>query len=88
MRPYAKLRGALAEIDMGQRELAIRLGKSKTYVMERMTARKPWDLSDCYTILDLFKVSQDQLAEFFPQNGGVANWLGMDSKKSGGKKCG
>ena len=71
MKAYAKLRGALAEIDMGQRELAIRLGKSKTYVMERMTAKKPWDLTDCYAIIDLVKVPNDQMFELFPRNGGI-----------------
>ncbi|MGN1304998.1 MAG: hypothetical protein ACI4YB_08175 [Oscillospiraceae bacterium] len=72
MKAYAKLRGALLERDITSADLAVMLGRSQSYVSERMTAKRYfWDLREIYTILNILGISCDRIFEFFPPNGGI-----------------
>ncbi|MCI5946625.1 MAG: helix-turn-helix domain-containing protein [Oscillospiraceae bacterium] len=81
MKAYPKLRGALSERDITSADLASMLGRSQSYVSERMTAKRYfWDLREIYTILNIIGVSYDRIFEFFPPNGGI-----VEPKKRGEK---
>lgn len=81
MKAYAKLRGALLERDITSADLAAMLGRSQSYVSERMTAKRYfWDIHEIYTILNILGISCDRIFEFFPPNGGI-----VEPKKRGEK---
>lgn len=72
MKAYAKLRGLLRERDISSADLATILGRSQSYVSERMTAKRYfWDIREIYTILAYLGISLDRIFEFFPPNGGI-----------------
>lgn len=72
MKTYAKLRGVLRERDITSAELASMLGRSQSYVSERMSAKKYfWDIREIYTILNILGISCDRIFEFFPPNAGI-----------------
>lgn len=71
MKPHAKLRGALTARDITGQYLARRLLKSGNYISERMVGRKPWNLDECYKIMDMIGAPYTELAEYFPPKGGV-----------------
>lgn len=71
MRPYAKLRGKMAEMDVTSTALANYLGRSSTYISAHMTHKYSWDVDEAYKILDLLKVPKEEIVEYFPPNGGL-----------------
>lgn len=68
-KPHAKLRGALMALDIDGAYLARRLLRCPNYVSERMTGHKPWNIDECYRILDLIGAPHSALAEYFPPGG-------------------
>ena len=71
-KPYAKLRGLLKEYDDRQAEIARKLGCGTTYRNDGMNARAVWQLDDCYTILDMFRIDHSELTTYFPAGGYAA----------------
>lgn len=71
MKPYAKLRGKMAEMDINSTALANYLGRSPTYISAHLTHKHSWDIDEAYKILDLLEVPKDQIVEYFPPNGGL-----------------
>ncbi|MCM1328402.1 MAG: DUF739 family protein [Ruminococcus sp.] len=71
MKPYAKLRGKMAEMDINSIALANYLGKSTAYISAHMTHKYAWDIDEIYAILELLKVPQEDIVEYFPPNGGL-----------------
>lgn len=83
MKAYAKLRGLLRERDLTSSDLADMLGRSQSYVSERMTAKHYyWDIREIYTILAWLGISLDRIFEFFPPNGGVTEHKRRDDKNA------
>ena len=74
MRPYAKLRGRMAELEVTGEMLANHIGRSKTYVSNRMI-RDPrgysWTVDEVYKILDFLEIPQNEIFTYFPPNGGL-----------------
>lgn len=68
-RPYAKLRGLLLEYDITQEHLARVLLLSKTSVSKRMMGHWPWQLDECYKILDMVHQPPEELHAVFPRDG-------------------
>lgn len=66
---YMKLRGLLHENDHTQLDLQPLLVRSESYITDRMTGKRSWELNDCYTILDWLNVPADQIHEYFPEGG-------------------
>lgn len=70
-RPHAMLRGAMVAADIDEQYLARKLLRGKTYVSERMMGRKPWQMDEVYTIMDLLRLPHDKLAVYFPPQKGA-----------------
>lgn len=66
---FGKLKGRIAENEMDQRCIREAIGKSQTYVTQRMTGRKPWTMDDVYTLCDLLSIPTSDIPVFFPREG-------------------
>lgn len=71
MRPYAKLRGKMAEMDINCSALANYLGRSANYISWRFNNKFPWNIDEAYKILDLLEIPKEQIVEYFPPNEGL-----------------
>ena len=66
---FKKLKGEMFANDIDQKYLCKELGKSKTYMTNRMTGRYPWCMDDVYKICDLLEITYDRISEYFPKDG-------------------
>lgn len=71
MKPYAKLRGKMAEMDVKAVDLANYLGKSRQYISQHLLGKYSWEIDIAYKILDLLEIPKEQIVEYFPPNGGL-----------------
>lgn len=71
MKPYAKLRGRMAELDVTGEALAHFLDKSRGYVSSRLSKNISWRIDEVYKILDFLEVPQSEIFTYFPPNGGL-----------------
>jgi len=62
-----KLKSRLYEEDITQIEIAERLKRSNTYVMQRMTGRRSWSVDEAYLILDMVGEPCGALIDYFPR---------------------
>ncbi len=69
MKPFAKLRGRMHEMDINSNALANFLGRSQSYVSTRMTHNSSWELDEIYKILDLLMIPPEEIFTYFPPNG-------------------
>lgn len=79
MKSYAKLRGRMAEMEVTSEDLANYIGRSKTYISNRMTHNYSWTIDEVYKILEYLELSQSEIFVYFPPNGGA-------TKRSGAKR--
>ncbi len=68
---FKKLKTEMFAQDIDQKYLCEKLGKSQTYITQRMTGKKPWTMADVYIICDLLKIPYANIAVFFPNGGRV-----------------
>ena len=66
---YRKLKGRMAENEIDQKCIREALGKSQTYITQRMTGRKPWTMDDVYILCNLLDISNGEISVFFPPKG-------------------
>ena len=71
MKSYAKLRGRMAELEATNEDLANHIGRSKTYVSNRMTRNSSWTIDEVYKILNFLELPQNEIFTYFPPNGGI-----------------
>ena len=71
MKPFAKLRGRMSEMDIDGNSIANFLGKSPCYVSNRLTMRYSWELNDIYRVMDFLKIPYAEIFTYFPPNGGL-----------------
>lgn len=69
---FCKLKGRIAENEMDQKCIREAIGKSQTYVTQRMTGRKPWTMDDVYTLCDLLNIQTSEIPLYFPREGKLA----------------
>ena len=81
MKPYAKLRGRMAELEITGEALANYLGRCKAHVSTRMNLRYSWTVDEVYKILDFLEIPVEEIFTYFPPNGGLP-------QKEVKKKCG
>jgi len=60
------LRAKMAEYDVDQKYLCKLIGRSQTYLTQRITAKKPWDITDMYTILKELNIQTKKMHKIFP----------------------
>lgn len=74
MKPYAKLRGRMAELEVTGEMLANHIGRSTTYVSNRMIRNSrgySWTVDEVYKILNFLEIPQSEIFTYFPPNGGL-----------------
>lgn len=71
MKPYAKLRGRMAELEVTSEVLANYIEKSRTYVSNRFTRSYSWSIDEVYKILDFLEIPKSEIFTYFPPNGGL-----------------
>lgn len=71
MKPYAKLRGKMAEMDINGTALAKYLGRSANYISGRFNIKASWDIEEVYKIMDFLRILHEEIFTYFPPNGGL-----------------
>lgn len=66
-RCFNKLRGRLAELDMGYPELARSINRSTSYVADRMRGVATWSIDECYAVLEAVGEPGGVINEWFPR---------------------
>ncbi len=69
IKKYAKLKGKMCEEDMKQAEICQKLGKSQTWMTNRLTGVGCFTVDDGYRILDILRVPHSEFTEYFPPGG-------------------
>ena len=67
---FLELRQALERAGYDQKLLAARIKRSESYVSCRFRGLNEWDLEDIYRIMEVLRLSQDQIPVLFPRSGG------------------
>lgn len=71
MKPYAKLRGKMAEMDVKCMALAHYIGRTANYVSKRFNNKGSWDIEEVYEIMTLLQIPHEEIFTYFPPNGGL-----------------
>lgn len=71
MKPYAKLRGKMAEMEVTGEALANFLNRSAAYVSSRLSKNISWSIDEVYKILDFLEIPMEEIFTYFPPNGGL-----------------
>lgn len=66
-RKFGHLYAAMAEVGMTIDELAQRMGKSKTYVQNRISGALCWTLRDGYKIMSIFGQPAENMLVWFTE---------------------
>lgn len=61
-----KLRALMFEMELDQKYLCQTLGKSQSYITERMTQKRPWSMDEVYTICNLLGIQHSDIPTYFP----------------------
>lgn len=61
-----KLRALMVEKEVDQKYLCEQLGKSQSYITERITQKRPWSMDEVYTICALLGIQHDEIPVYFP----------------------
>lgn len=64
-----KLKAELFANDITQQMLCKELNRSQTYMSQRMTGKRPFDMEDVYQICDLLEIPYGKIYEYFPRIG-------------------
>lgn len=71
MKPYAKLRAKMTELDISNGDVANFLNKSPSYVSYRLNNRYSWKISDAYKVLELLNLPEESISFYFPPDAGL-----------------
>lgn len=53
--------------EIEQKDLCKVLGRSQTYITQRITGRHPWTIDEIYQICDLAAIPYISITEYFPK---------------------
>lgn len=65
-KPYKRLRWELSEQDIDQSDIAARWGCSTSTVSNKLTAARPFRITEAFDLLEMLKIPQERFAEYFP----------------------
>jgi len=68
---YAKLRARIKEYGMDHEYLAKKLKMSSATLSRRMTEKRPWLITEIYTVKEILQLPKDRLHEYFPKDGKI-----------------
>lgn len=63
---YKALRWELYQQDIDVKHLARKLLRSESYVRARLKGDAPWELDECYKMMDMCRVPYSRFPEMFP----------------------
>ena len=66
---FLKLRGRLEEWGVDQRWVGHKLGKSTSYVCQRMVGKKSWTMEEAYKLCDILQIPPENILDYFPRDG-------------------
>lgn len=66
---HSYLRAKLKEYDIDEEYIGRKIMRSPSYISQRMTGKKPWQIDEAYAILDLIHIPHEQLPIYFPPKG-------------------
>ena len=66
-RKFSQLYAAMAAVGMTVEELAQRMGKSKTYVQNRLSGQISWSIRDGYKIMKIFGQPAETMLAWFTE---------------------
>lgn len=66
---FKKLKTEMYANDVDQKILCKAIGRSESYMTQRMTGRKPFNLNDVYCICRCLHIPCEKIHEYFPLNG-------------------
>ncbi len=69
MEKYKLLRSAMRDRYITVKQIAETLGTCKSYVEQRMSGARQWELSDIYAIMDMLEIPAYQMPAYFPKDG-------------------
>lgn len=67
MKKFKKLRSRIFDFEFLQEDLAKRLGKSTTYLKNRLNGSQPFTLQDAYLLCDLLEIEMSEIPKYFPR---------------------
>lgn len=53
--------------EIEQKDLCKVLGRSQTYITQRITGRQPFNMDDVYQICDIAEIPYGNIPEYFPR---------------------
>ena len=68
MKKFRKLRAAMVEGDIDQRELARELGLTQQAVSAKLSGRAPWTLCQAYMVMEVLELDLSRLPLLFPED--------------------
>lgn len=68
-KPYPLVRAFLTANDIDLDKFARKIGKSKSYVVQRLNGHSEWTQDDMYKALDYMQEPHTEMARFFPPGG-------------------
>lgn len=66
---YKKLRTVMYANEINQKTLGKEIGRSATYMSQRITGKVPFDMDDVYSICNYLKLPIAEISEYFPHGG-------------------
>lgn len=62
-----KLKAAFMFANINYDYLVQKLGRSKSYICDRVTGQEPWDIWEIYQLCDLLSIPYSDIPEYFPK---------------------
>ena len=66
VKKFKRLWIRIREMDMANKEAAIKAGMTAVELSNRMTKKVPWSLAEAYRMCEALEIPLEQLAEYFP----------------------
>lgn len=66
---FFRVRQQMYALRVNQDDIAEAIGRSPSYVSDRMRGKAQFNLSDIYGIMDVLQIAPENMAEFFPRDG-------------------
>lgn len=82
IRTFWKLKTLLFEKEITQHEICKKIKKSKTYLTDRMMARRPFELDVVYQICDFLDIPYNEIPSYFPPGGISGTLKGRHEKEA------
>lgn len=66
---FFRVRQQMYALRVNQDDIAEAIGRSPSYVSDRMRGKAQFNLADIYGIMDVLQIAPENMSEFFPRDG-------------------